>query len=71
MESLKKLFGEKKQKHIYKAAEYYLYKNKLDDVYTRIDVIEVYIYNRKGNYKSYKTGSGIKDMDNYIKIGKL
>ena len=41
------MYGEDKQKHIYKAAEYYLYKNKLDNIYTRIDVIEVYIHNRE------------------------
>ena len=38
--------GRDKQKHIYNAAEYYLYKQKLDNEYIRIDVIEVYIYNR-------------------------
>jgi len=43
-------FGENKQKHIYKAAEYYLYKNKLDDIFVRIDVIEVYVYNRKSKH---------------------
>lgn len=34
-----------KQKHILNAAKYYLYKNKLEDSFTRIDVIEVYIKN--------------------------
>lgn len=32
-----------KQKHIEKATNYYLYKNRLDNEYVRIDVIEVYI----------------------------
>ncbi len=41
--------NEPKQKHIYKASEYYLLiNNKLDD-FTRIDVIEVYL-----NSSSYK-----------------
>ena len=31
-----------KQKHIYKAAEYYLYSRNLEKEYVRIDVIEVY-----------------------------
>lgn len=57
MEKQRKQFGEVKQKHIYKAAEYYLYKNKLDEVYTRIDVIEVYVYNRKIKHKPHQTGS--------------
>ncbi len=34
-----------KQKHILNAAKYYLYKNNLEDSFTRIDVIEVYIKN--------------------------
>ena len=46
-----------KQKHIYKAAEYYLYKHKKEENYVRIDVIEVYIYNRESIYKSYKTSN--------------
>ena len=33
----------KKQKNIYEATKYYLYKNKLEDVFIRFDVIEVYI----------------------------
>lgn len=51
----KEAVGKEKQKHIYKAAEYYLYSNKMEEEYTRIDVIEVYIYNRKYWFKSYKT----------------
>jgi putative endonuclease len=35
--------NENKQKHIYKAAEYYLYIKNLEKKYVRIDVIEVYI----------------------------
>ena len=33
----------RKQKHIYEAAKYYLYKNKMEECKTRIDIIEVYI----------------------------
>ena len=36
-----------KQKHIEKATKYYLYKNKLENEYVRLDVIEVYIYEQK------------------------
>lgn len=36
-----------KLKHIYKTAEYYLYKRNLQNERTRIDVIEVYIKNKK------------------------
>lgn len=46
-----------KQKHIYRVAEYYLYKYKMEECFSRIDVIEVYIYNRKDKFKSYKTSS--------------
>ena len=52
-----------KQKHIHKAIEYYLYKNKLEDAFVRIDVIEVYIMNRTNKDKSHKTCS--------IKISKF
>ena len=44
----KEAVGRCKQKHIFEAANYYLYKYGLEDHYVRIDVIEVYIYNRKG-----------------------
>ena len=37
--------NEPKQKHIYKAAEYYLLINNKLDNFTRIDVIEVYLNN--------------------------
>lgn len=57
----KEAVGRDKQKHIYEAAEYYLYKNRKEENYVRIDVIEVYIYNRKSKYKSHKTSSGIKE----------
>lgn len=33
----------KKQKHIYEAARYFLYKTGREEAYTRIDVIEIYI----------------------------
>lgn len=36
-----------KQKHIYEAARYFLYKTKMEEAFTRIDVIEVYLFNRK------------------------
>ena len=42
----KEAVDKNKQKHIYKAAEYYLYKNKAENVPVRIDVIEVYLCNR-------------------------
>lgn len=35
-----------KQKHIIKSAQYYIYKKHLERNYIRIDVIEVYIYNK-------------------------
>lgn len=38
----------KKQKHIYEAARYFLYKTKMEEAYTRIDVIEVYMLKRGG-----------------------
>ena len=39
--------NENKQKHITKAAKYYIYLNKLENYYIRIDVIEVYFSNNK------------------------
>ena len=39
--------SENKQKHITKAAKYYIYLNKLENYYIRIDVIEVYFSNNK------------------------
>ena len=39
----------KKQKHMVKATEYYIYKNFIKDEYIRLDVIEVYLY--EGTYK--------------------
>ena len=38
---------ETKQKHIKKATKYYIYLNKLENYYIRIDVIEVYFKNNK------------------------
>lgn len=43
----------RKQKHIYEAARYFLYKTKMEEAYTRIDVIEIYLYNRTNNIKPY------------------
>ena len=39
----KEAVNTEKQKHIYKAAGYFLYKNNLESRFVRIDVIEVYI----------------------------
>ena len=39
----KEAVDENKKKHILKSAKYYLYKNKIEDSFVRIDVIEVYI----------------------------
>ena len=36
-----------KKNHIYKTAQYYLYINDLEDIYVRIDVIEVYMKSNK------------------------
>ena len=36
-----------KQKHIWEAAKYYLYRNKIFNSFIRFDVIEVYIKNNK------------------------
>lgn len=36
--------SEEKQKHLFKAIEYYLYKRNLQNEYIRVDVIEVYLY---------------------------
>ena len=43
----KEAVDKKKQKHILKTIEYYLYKNKLENEPIRVDVIEIYLYNRK------------------------
>lgn len=34
----------RKQKHIYKVAEFYIYKNKIKDVPISLDVIEIYFF---------------------------
>ena len=36
-----------KQKHMYKTAQYYLYINKLENICTRFDAIEIYIISEK------------------------
>lgn len=36
-----------KEKHIKKVAEYYIYKNYLEDKYIRFDIIEMYIFKNK------------------------
>ena len=43
----KEAVDKKKQKHILKTIEYYLYKNKLENEPIRVDVIEIYLNNRK------------------------
>ena len=53
----KEAVDKEKQKHIYKTAEYFIYKTKIEESHMRIDVIEVYIFNRQSKYKPYKTGS--------------
>ncbi len=42
----KEAVDKEKQKHIYNSAMYYLYKNRMEDALTRVDVIEVYIVKR-------------------------
>lgn len=54
----KEAVDENKQKHIYKAAEYYLYKNRLEDKFVRIDVIEVYVHNGKVSINHIKQAVG-------------
>lgn len=39
--------NEKKQKHIYSSAKYYLYINKFENEFIRFDVIEVYVMTNK------------------------
>lgn len=36
-----------KQKHIYNSAKYYIYKNRINDIPIRFDVIEIFIKNNK------------------------
>ncbi len=36
-----------KRKHIYKVAEYYLHINKLENIFIRFDVIEIFVKNKK------------------------
>ena len=47
----------KKLKHIYDTANYYLYINKIAESFTRIDVVEVYLSNRKIQSRVYKAGN--------------
>lgn len=55
----------KKKKHIYKAGEYYLYKNELEEISVRIDVIEVYIQNN--TYKINHIKSAITTKEKHLK----
>ena len=43
--------NENKQKHIYRTAEYYTYKNKLDKMLIRFDIIEININITRKTYK--------------------
>lgn len=43
-----------KRKHIKKATEFYLHKNKLENQYIRFDVIEVYLKNGKFSVRHVK-----------------
>lgn len=38
-----------KKKHLYKVAEYFLYRNNLLDIFCRFDVIEIYLTGKKCN----------------------
>lgn len=51
-----------KQKHIYKTAEYYLYKRNLEQEQIRIDVIEVFFYGEL--HKIYHIPRAILDQKN-------
>lgn len=44
----------KKKKHIYHVAEIYLIKHKIENVFCRIDVIEIYIKNEKTSINHIK-----------------
>lgn len=46
--------NENKQKHLLKAIKYYIYIKKYENCFIRIDVIEVYIKNRKININHIK-----------------
>ncbi len=48
-----------KKKHIYKSAEYYVYKNNLENEPIRIDVIE--IYKKHGKFKLLHIQNAITD----------
>ena len=43
-----------KQKHIYEAARYFMYVNRIEETYARIDAIEVYLQNRKSENQPYR-----------------
>jgi len=43
-----------KIKHLYNSAQFYLYKNKLQNRFVRFDVIEIYIKNKKCYIKHHK-----------------
>ena len=43
--------NESKQKHIYRSAEYFIYKNRLEKMQIRFDIIEININSLKNIYK--------------------
>lgn len=55
----------KKQKHLLKAVEYYLYKRNLEKEFVRIDVIEIYLYKHK-----YKINH-IKQIIGWVRVPKM
>lgn len=44
----------RKQKHIYKTAKYYIYKNRIKNIAIRLDIIEVYLYRCDNNINHIK-----------------
>lgn len=46
--------NDNKQKHIYKSTKYYLYRNRLNDVFVRFDVIEIYLVEKKCKLRHLK-----------------
>jgi len=46
--------NDNKQKHIYKSTKYYLYRNRLNDVFVRFDVIEIYLVEKRCKLRHLK-----------------
>lgn len=53
-----------KKKHIYSATEYYIYKNKLENQFIRIDVLQIYIKEKRAFINHIK--QAIQDDRNII-----